>query len=231
MNTLSVTTSSGGGGTRTITNDSTEHAVTLGNVFRNFGDVTLNFDGPGTINMPSIFGSGGATPVMTVNKNGAGHLDLTGAGGGENIRGFNLNDGSLFVGGVDFVVGGKGDEASDFTWNGGVLQFALSNDDDSSNFFQITGGLLKGSGETFAIDFQNTGIQETYTLLAFENTTFDLSDFTALNSPQPGTFSFGTTEINDVTYDTLLYTIPEPRVYAALFGLLALGFVVWRRRR
>lgn len=28
-----------------------------------------------------------------------------------------------------------------------------------------------------------------------------------------------------------LTAIPEPRVYAALFGLLALGFVVWRRRR
>ncbi|MCC5842043.1 MAG: PEP-CTERM sorting domain-containing protein [Opitutales bacterium] len=28
-----------------------------------------------------------------------------------------------------------------------------------------------------------------------------------------------------------LIAIPEPRVYAALFGLLALGFVAWRRRR
>jgi hypothetical protein len=35
------------------------------------------------------------------------------------------------------------------------------------------------------------------------------------------------------TVDDIVVTsnIPEPRVYAALFGLLALGFVAWRRRR
>ncbi len=32
--------------------------------------------------------------------------------------------------------------------------------------------------------------------------------------------------INDIAFTV----IPEPRVYAALFGLFALGFVVWRRR-
>ncbi|MCD8482534.1 MAG: PEP-CTERM sorting domain-containing protein [Verrucomicrobia bacterium] len=37
--------------------------------------------------------------------------------------------------------------------------------------------------------------------------------------------------VNDIELTTLLYTIPEPSTYAALFGLLALGFVAWRRRR
>ena len=31
--------------------------------------------------------------------------------------------------------------------------------------------------------------------------------------------------------DIQLTAIPEPRTYAALFGLLALGAVVWRRRK
>lgn len=37
--------------------------------------------------------------------------------------------------------------------------------------------------------------------------------------------------IGDLGSITLVEIIPEPRVYAALFGVFALGFVLWRRRR
>ncbi|MCC5839352.1 MAG: hypothetical protein JJT96_04435 [Opitutales bacterium] len=41
-----------------------------------------------------------------------------------------------------------------------------------------------------------------------------------------------TTWTSEIRIDNFTVTaIPEPRVYAALFGLFALGFVIWRRRR
>ncbi len=164
--------------------------------------------------------------------NGTGRLIFDSAHAQRALRlqlGVTINDGELWA----------NTDTTSLTWNGGRLVYTLSNTDDSSNTLRLfstdhapdTGALNRGTGSTFEIDFQNTGIEETYTLLVFESTDLLLSDFTAINSPQPGTFSFGTTQIGEDTFQTLLYTIPEPRVYAALFGLLALGFVAWRRRR
>ena len=208
--------SAGTGANRSVRNDGTG-TLTLGDVLRRFGGGTTNltFHGDGDFALNGAGNMGG-----TLTKNGEGLLTI---GGNMNnfSNGMVLNAGSFFM----------DNTGTSLTWNGGTLVYELSNTDDSSNTIVLSGAFTKGSGTAFEIDFQNTGIEETYTLLAFDGTTFGLSDFTALNSPQPGTFSFGTTEINDLTYDTLVYTIPEPRVYAVLFGLLALGFVVWRRRR
>ncbi len=45
------------------------------------------------------------------------------------------------------------------------------------------------------------------------------------NADSPGAY-FGEFRIGE----TYAAVIPEPRTYAALFGLLAIGFVFWRRR-
>jgi len=74
---------------------------------------------------------------------------------------------------------------------------------------------------------------------AWATTIFDLSALSLTGTETEITFrayvattvltgtQFHRTQLNSVE----LIGIPEPRVYAALFGLLALGFVAWRRRR
>jgi len=45
-----------------------------------------------------------------------------------------------------------------------------------------------------------------------------------------GTFGYGRLAGNDLTISGSLVAVPEPSTYAALMGLLTLGFVFWRRR-
>lgn len=207
-------------GNRTITNNGSGVLEMTGGVRRQLGGAgtSLNFEGSGDFDI-NVTNMGFMAGDLVMN--GTGRLSHSGQFGsllGEtnntgylNIR---LNSGELLLDGFG---------NTNFVWNAGTLVFELSNTDASSNTITLGGDFTRGSGTTFEIDFQNTGIEETYTLVIFENTTFTLSDFTAVNSPQPGSFSFGTTTIDDVDYQTLLYTIPEPRVYAAIVGLLALG--------
>jgi hypothetical protein len=215
----------GSQGNRNIRIDGSS-TVTINSIARQFGGgaTNLNVLGDGTL---TVNGVGNMAGTLTMGSSGRLNWNTRlgqeiGSTGNTGFTSIVLNDGSFFA---------NGQGNTSLTWNAGTLVFDLSNVDSTSNTIALQGDFTKGSGSTFEIDFQNTGIEETYTLLAFGSTTFSLSDFTAINSPQPGTFSFGTTTINDVELTTLLYTIPEPRVYAALFGLLALGFVAWRRRR
>lgn len=72
----------------------------------------------------------------------------------------------------------------------------------------------------------------------WRTTTIDLSGLVLTGSETAITFriytktpttNFHRTQLN--TVELYATAIPEPRVYAALFGLFALGFVAWRRRR
>lgn len=211
-------------GTRTITNNDTNHAVTLGSVFRNNGDVTLNFAGPGDINMPGIFGSSGVT--IAVNQNGTGRLNLTGATV-TSVRAFNLNNGELFIGGNSLSFGNAN---TNFTWNGGSLVYEFDNLTESFNRFGTGGDLVKGSASDYIFDFSgfHASAPGTYTLMTFTNTTFLSTDFTATNI----TYESGLLGQFNLNAGTLEFTvIPEPSTYAAIFGMAAFGLLVWRRRR
>ncbi|MDP1580364.1 MAG: autotransporter-associated beta strand repeat-containing protein [Candidatus Didemnitutus sp.] len=80
---------------------------------------------------------------------------------------------------------------------------------------------------------QTWKIYDAVSVLNFGNLTLAGSNYAdslgvLLNTARPAA-SFGLSEVSGDVY--LNYSIPEPSTYAALFGLITLGFVVWRRRQ
>lgn len=157
--------------------------------------------------------------------NGTGRLTFTGTVLSNETGNITLNAGEFYAS------SGSSTVSNDLVWNEGLLIFDLSTIDNSSNTININNAFTKGSGETFAFDFGNSGlINETYTLMTFASTDFALSDFTAVNT-MGGNFSFGTTEINEATFQTLQYAvIPEPGTLV-LLGIALGSLLLFRRRK
>jgi len=113
----------------------------------------------------------------------------------------------------------------DLTWNGATDgaatgRYWLSYGNAAASRLAIAGRLLKGSGPTFAFDFQGTGQPGVYVLATFAGTTFTAADFTAVNlaAGRAGVFS-----ISGGT--TLLFTVIAPGVPASqLTNLSAMGW-------
>jgi len=190
---------------------------------------TLEIGGTGTMNTTSgITVNGGKfiyngntalTKAITVNSTGT-------VGGTKTVAGVTVNTGG-FVSPGD---GGAGTlTASSLTWNSngttGGFNFDLGLDAAASDKLTITGAFTKGTGSTFLFNFNDVGAQSmTYTLLTFGSTTFaDASGFSATGVA--GTFAIVG---NSLTFTAV---IPEPSTYATILGALALGGVVYRRRR
>ena len=130
---------------------------------------------------------------------------------------------------------------------------------DSTNMFAtawMNGDTTTVTGPAWSLDTthaflmrvtQGTGNSPTDSLVEvwFDPDYSDLgaADFTSTSDTRigrPGAgnaytgVGYGGTQIGDarVIWDEVqVYAVPEPSTYAALFGLLALGFVAWRRRR
>ncbi|MCD8482535.1 MAG: hypothetical protein LR015_07655 [Verrucomicrobia bacterium] len=151
---------------RSLRNDGTG-TVTISTLNRQFGgtatNLTLFGDGNYTIN-----GVGNMGGILTLS--GGGRVNYSaplgaavGATGAVGFTSVVLNSGELFASAAG---------QTNFTWNGGTLVYNLSGVDNSSNTIVLGGTFTRGSGDTFAFDFGGSGIQETYTLLAFASTNF-----------------------------------------------------------
>lgn len=115
--------------------------------------------------------------------------------------------------------------AESLTWDGGaVMSFELSNSNNTSDLLALTNGFSKGIVGSHLFDFNGTGLLgETYTLVTFTSTNFDVTDFSYSNlgGGHSGEFSISG---NDLQFSV----IPEPST--GLVGLLGL-LSVFRRRR
>jgi hypothetical protein len=131
------------------------------------------------------------------------------------------NSFSFLSSGIDDVTGG----------NTGFNEFS---DNVSSGEF----GFQSSTGDdTFSISFDGsnwTNLQLTYAFAsdqgeAFSVQTIDIGSFDGLASAQ-----YDFTPAANGVYDNLAITgtvVPEPSTYAAIFGVLALAFVAYRRRK
>ena len=141
------------------------------------------YTGPTLVNSGTLFveGSLAAGSAVTV-ANGATLRGSGTIGGSVALNaGAAVAPGSASAPVADLHVGGN------FTWNGSagaaMAGFQLDNGDSDSSGLVISGTLLKGAAGTFAFDLHNSGVRGVYTLATFASTTFDASDFSALNLP------------------------------------------------
>lgn len=113
-----------------------------------------------------------------------------------------------------------------FTWiGGGVMDFDLAAG-GTSDLLALQGGFLKGTGTTFAFNFDGSvNVGDTYTLVSFANTTFSLSDFSFTSSISGLEGSF---ILNGNNLQFTATAVPEPGTMIAL-GAGALALL--RRRR
>ncbi|MCC5807537.1 MAG: hypothetical protein JJU00_14535 [Opitutales bacterium] len=100
----------------------------------------------------------------------------------------------------------------------GVSQYQASFSTDGGDNFVDLGGVVditQGVWEAHTVDFGTalSGAEDARVRLTFD-----------------GGDQVWSTDHRTNVDNIALTAIPEPRVYAVLFGLLALGFVVWRRR-
>lgn len=212
----------------------------------NFDAVALN---PSTIGSGASMSYGGATGGSNENfyvDYGAGSLDVT-------TTTFSLKGSSLSGGDWIYFEGGDGDSNTMFSnagfasaemfWgiqsNDGALEYRASGwqsasftlTDDTAYDFHI---VANRSGST--ISYGSESVANNSIDLYINGTLIgnDLAAESSVNSigmklyqVNGGTsFEFD----NHVVYNEAV-AVPEPSVYAAALGLLALGFVAWRRRR
>lgn len=114
--------------------------------------------------------------------------------------------------------------------SGAVLNFDLGT---TSDLLVVNGGVLAGpSSGNVTLNLTDAGglTAATYDLFTFTGATlsgFDASDFTLGTAPTGWNYTFG------LTANSLQLTVtavPEPTTYAAIFGTLALGCILLRRR-
>ncbi len=127
--------------------------------------------------------------------------------------------------------------ANDVTWNEGqAWVFELGAGSISDQLAITDGAFLKGSGTTFLFDFADSGEAGIYTLIEWSSTdsfggevlgtsfTLDDFDYENLANGLSGTFSFDGNSLN-------FAVIPEPGVFALIFGVIGVGVTVVMRRR
>jgi autotransporter-associated beta strand protein len=243
--TVSAGTLEMGGTNRLLT--STEFDVASGATFALNGNSTAvgSLAGAGAVSLASgtlTVGSNGFSTSFTGNITGTGGLTKVGAGtltmggGAKSFSGTTAIDaGKLVVNtslagaltlGSNGTLGGAG-SFNALTWNdGGKIAFSLG-----QNALTVSNTLTRGSvGGAYLFDFLGTGEGGlTYPVMAFNSTSFSVSDFSYTNlggDATGGTFA--------ISGNQLYFTaIPEPSTYAAIFGALALlcAFVYRRRMR
>jgi len=206
------------------------------------GRINLNVTAASTIHADS-----GQSVTLGTNTALTGSAGLTKAGGGTLVINgaastytgtLGVNDGTLAgvttLGGT-IALGSGGTiapgnsigtiGADEFTWDGGgVMSFELSNVDNASDLLELAAAFGKGASGVWSFNFNNTGLLgETYTLVTFGSTDFEVANFSYSNLGGGYTGEFG------LTSNTLTFTvIPEPA--AVLLGGLGTLLLLRRRR-
>ena len=134
-------------------------------------------------------------------------------------------------------------KGSSLSWSGGILSFDIVEDTSASDKITLSGKLNKvellgapareidlvaNSADVLAwIEASETG-SITYTLMEYaKDSTIKNSDvnFLAINGVNIA-YNFG-----DTALTVTLSKVPEPAMFAAIFGAIALAFVAYRRRK
>ncbi|MCC5788620.1 MAG: PEP-CTERM sorting domain-containing protein [Opitutales bacterium] len=197
-------------------------------------EITNNSDG--LLTFGRIRRATGSAPNGSLN--GTGDIEIGGTFGTHNNIQFNSTGRMILSGSFDaHIILNAGElyrtddrNSRSLTWNGGVIIADLDEGLGQANTINLGGAFTSGSGTDFVFDFEgfNATTQGSYTLVTFDSSDFDVSDFSAINI----TYDSGLSGQFDLTGSTLDFTvIPEPSTYAAILGLGALGLMIWRRRR
>lgn len=195
----------------------------------------------------TVHADAGQSVVLAANALLTGGGNLAKAGGGSLVVNgtastftgtLAVNDGTLagstvFGGAIELTGGDLAPgnsigviSAASLVWNGGSgMSFELSNVDGTSDALFLSGAFTRGSAGTYFFDFNGTGLlNETYTLVTFASTNFNVGDFGYTNLGGGYTGNFGLSGGN------LTFTVvPEPST--ALLGALAALGMLRRRRR
>jgi hypothetical protein len=120
---------------------------------------------------------------------------------------------------------------NNLTWGaGGSIQFDLGSNAAASDLIAVTGNLLKAGSGTHAFTFIDNGWQsgQTYDLVTFNSTNFNLNDFSYTNGDGfVGTFGYGG---GGSTLQLTVSAVPEPSAFVLIpSAMVALG--INRRRR
>lgn len=218
------TLSVNGTASTTFSGNLTNASQVLGLIKANSGTLVLSGTG-NTYNGTTSVQAGGLVVTGSITNSAT---TITGGflGGNGTVQSISLASGGRLAPGV----GGIGTlNASNLLWDGGgIMQFDLSNANNSSDRLALSGSFTRGAGSGFVFDFQNsgfsTGTPVVYTMLTFAGSSgFSASDFsyTNLGSGLSGTFSLNSGSLE-------FSVIPEPSVVGLL--ALGLGIVLVRRR-
>jgi len=200
-----------------------------------------------------VGGQGGSIEALNPSTVGSGaSLFLTGPSGGS-INGFGVADGLDFTGqdeitfSFDFklsnadgtFVFGLG-SGNSFTGNGnftrnqglvwyqideGTLQRSTSTTWSSANTLALT----VGTAYTFTSVIDLINERQTYSI---NGDVIASNAILTTASVTPDAFRMYSVDGSNIEVDNISLTaIPEPQYYAALFGLLAIGFAIYRRRQ
>jgi hypothetical protein len=125
-----------------------------------------------------------------------------------------------------------------FTFLTGGIDTNTGFDQFSDNFGQGEYGFLaSSSSDTFSFSFDGSGFESLELLFAYDATgsgTFvtEEVDLSAFNGNGSALYQF--TTLSGARYDNFAITgtaVPEPSAFAAIAGVLAIGFAALRRRR
>lgn len=197
-----------GAGTRTIRNNGSAllHIANGFNRQLSGSGRTVVVDGSGPVRIDNnfVFRTDLNDNAQLI-KNGSGRLELSHSTYVNLQAGITFNAGELYFSHPTAEI-----VSPSLTWNSGTLIYSLSNTVSNSNRQLIQGALTRSGSGPYVFDFQNTGTDRTYTLLLFQSTNFELSDFQAINVAPGGFFSWGSEQRGGVEYQSLRFTVTVP---------------------
>ena len=139
-----------------------------------------------------------------------------------------IEDGALGVAsanGGDSQIGEL--NADSITWNGGTINIDIN--DYAVDIINVE-SFTKGSADTFKFIFTEGDDKivedNAYTILSTLNTDFVSEDFTAEIDGYNAVFN-----MEDGILSVTFTAVPEPATIAGIFGVLALAFAAYRRRK
>lgn len=115
------------------------------------------------------------------------------------------------------VVSGATATAVIISYNAGTHTLTASFDGNTGNGY-----------DSFALSSQSVNVNSTWGMSS--SGTFNLYLFGNSGWDESGTDASPTIALGQATFDNLS-AVPEPSTYAAIAGVLAMGFAVWRRQR
>ena len=168
----------------------------------------------------------------------AGELYINASGSG-NSAGWGIGAVSL-EGGKFGAVGASSNigkiVATDLTWSNSAMIAVDFAADGTSDLISLSGNFLKAEGDAegqYMFDFSG--------VFAAEETKYQIMSWESDSTVEFTESDFGYTyngEINSLNGSFLIennslyfVSVPEPAEYAAIFGMLALGLALWRRRK